>query len=118
MAGDIKNKYGTNNQTITCTITSLATAGFRGSTAIDNSSNVFVDALVQVKVKANASGTSSTGFADVYAYGTSNNGTDYSGGFAGTDGAYSGQVSAMTFTGYRCPPSIRRHGAVVRPVRE
>lgn len=99
MAGDIKNKYGTSNQAFTCTITSLATAGLRGSTAIDNSSNVFVDALAMVKVKTNAAGTSATGYVDVYAYATADGGTTYSGGFAGTDGAYSGQVSALVKLG-------------------
>ncbi len=95
MAGNILNKYGTSNQAFTITITSLANAGLRGSTAIDNTSNVFVDALVMVKVKSNASGTASTGYVDVYAYGTADGGTTYSGGFAGSDGAYSGLASAL-----------------------
>ncbi len=95
MAGTILNKYGTNNQAITITITSAATTTFRASTAIDNTSNLFTDALVVVKITAAASGTAATGYVDVYAYGTVDGGTTYSGGASGTDGTYSGQLSAL-----------------------
>jgi len=99
VAGDIKNKYGTSNQAITCTITSLTNTSLRGSTAVDNSSNVFIDILVFVKIKTNAAGTSSTGYVDVYAFGTADGGTTYSAGFAGTDGAFSGKTSALVRLG-------------------
>ena len=95
MAGNILNKYGSSGQAITCTITSLTTTSLRGSTAVDNTANTFTDSLVMVKVKTGASSTSATGYVDVYAYGTSDGGTDYSAGFAGTDGAFSGQTSAL-----------------------
>jgi hypothetical protein len=95
VAGNILNKYGTNNQTITCTITSLTTGSQRASTAIDNTSNTFTDALVMVKIKTASSATSATGYVDVYAYGTADGGTTYSGGASGTDGAYSGQLGAL-----------------------
>lgn len=94
MAGDLKIKYGTSNQSITCTITSLSTNTMRGSTAISNTSNLFADAQVQVQVKTNASGTSSTGYVNIYAYATS--ASTYPGGFAGTDGAYSGLAANLT----------------------
>lgn len=83
---DVKLAYGSSNQSITCTITSLANNGQRQSTAIDNSSNKFVDALVQVKVKSNSSGTSSSGYVNVYAYGTADGGTTYDDVATGTDG--------------------------------
>lgn len=86
MAQNITAKYGTSNQSITCTITSLANNGQRQSTAIDNTSNLFLDALVQVKVKANSSGTSATGYVAVYAYGTADGGTTYDDTCTGTDG--------------------------------
>ncbi len=95
MAGNILSKYGTSNQAITITITSLATTNLRGSTAIDNTSNLFTDALVHVKIKTAGSSTSATGYVDVFAYGTADGGTTYSGGFAGSDGAYSGHVSSL-----------------------
>lgn len=98
MAGNINNRYGTSNQTITLTCT-IATASFRASTAIDNSSNVWVDVLVMVKVTAAAASTSSTGYVDVYAYGTSDGGSNYSGGVTGTDAAFTGQLSALVKIG-------------------
>src|SRR5580700_9781428 len=95
MAGNITNRYGTSNQSVTCTITGLASGSQRASTAVDNTSNTFIDALAAVKIKTAASSTSSTGYVDVYAFGTSDGGSDYSGGASGTDGAYSGQLSAL-----------------------
>ncbi len=88
MAGNITQKYGTANQAITCTMTSLASAAYRQSTVIDNSSNLFQDVLITVKAKANASGTSATGKVVVYAYGSSD-GSSYDGSASGTDGSYS-----------------------------
>jgi hypothetical protein len=81
----VKSAYGSTNQTITCTITSLANNGQRGSTAIDNTSNLFLDALVEVKVKSAASSTSANGYVNVYAYGTADGGTNYSDGITGSD---------------------------------
>lgn len=48
----VKTLYGANNQAITCTITSLANAtgsygAGRASTYVDNTVNLFLDALVQ-----------------------------------------------------------------------
>lgn len=83
----VKEAFGSNNQAITCTFTSLTNNSQRGSTAIDNTSNLFLDALVFVKVKSGASSTSATGYVNVYAYGTADGGTTYSDGVSGTDGA-------------------------------
>ena len=72
---------------LTITVASLGSGSARQSTAIDNTSNLYVDALVGVKLKANAAGTSSTGYCNVYLYGTWNDAADYSDGASGTDGA-------------------------------
>jgi hypothetical protein len=87
MAGNLETKYGSNNQGITITLASLATAAARASTAVDNSSAVFEDALVSLAVKSGASGTSATGYVNVYAYGTTDGGTNYTEGATGTDAA-------------------------------
>lgn len=89
MATTIESKYGTNNQAITCTITSLASAAARSSAAIDNTSNLFLDALVAVKVKTSASALVAPSVVNVYVYGTADGGTTYGGGEAnmGTDAA-------------------------------
>ena len=84
---NIKSAYGTGGQTITCTLASLANSSARASTAIDNSTNLWLDALVFVSVKTGASGVSSLGTVFVYAYGTANGGTTYTEGASGTDGA-------------------------------
>jgi hypothetical protein len=107
MAGDIKQKYGTGNQAITCTLASLADSALAGraSTAIDNSALFFMDALVFVIVK-----TAGTMAGDkavyLYAYGTSDGGTNYSDGIGGTDAAF-------TMTD---PPNVRFLGVISTPV--
>jgi hypothetical protein len=83
----IKSAYGTNNQSITCTITSLTNTSARQSTAIDNTSALFLDALVFVKIKTASASTSASGFVTIFAYGTVDGGTTYSDGVTGTDGA-------------------------------
>jgi hypothetical protein len=87
----IKPLYGTSNQTITCSLApggvGLANNGARASTAVDNTTNLFLDVLVQFKIKTGASGTTATGTVNVYAYGTANGGTNYSDGATGTDAA-------------------------------
>ena len=84
---DIKAKYGTSNQAITVTLASLANNSARASTAVDNTSNLFLDALVAINIKTGASGTSSTGYVNVYAYGTADGGTNYTEAATGSDAA-------------------------------
>lgn len=98
----VKAFYGTSNQSITCTLTSLANGGQQGSAAIDNTSNLFLDAFVQVKVKSNAAGTAATGVVNVYAYGTADGGTDYSDSVSGTN-------ASQTLTS---PPNLKLIGII------
>lgn len=102
MATTSKMQYGTSNQSITCTVTSLANNGARASTAVDNTSNLFLEALVFVKVKSAGSSTSSTGTVNVYAYGTADGGTTYTDGATGTD-------AGITLTS---PPNARLIGII------
>ncbi len=97
---NVKTAYGSNNQAITITLTSLANNAQRQSTAIDNTANLFLDALVFLKIKSGAA--SGTGYFNVYAYGTSDGGTTYSDGATGTDGT-------ITLTS---PPNMRLIGVV------
>lgn len=85
--GDIKAKFGTSNQTIVCTLTSLGNGSARESTVVDNSTNLFMDALVTVKLKAGSSGVSTSGYVNIYAYGTVDGGTAYSEALTGSDAA-------------------------------
>jgi hypothetical protein len=102
MAGNIQNKYGTNNQAITITLASLASAAARASTVVDNTSNVFQDALVSLKVKSNAAGTSASGYVNVYAYATTDGGTTYTESATGSD-------AGITLTS---PPNAIRIGSL------
>ena len=102
MAGDIKNKYGANNQTITITLASLGNGSERQSTAIDNSTNVFQDVLVFVKAKSGASAVSAAGYLNVYAFGSVDGGTTYSENAGASD-------AAITLTN---PPNVPFIGQV------
>lgn len=83
----IKPLYGSNNQAITVTLASLANAAARASTAVDNTSNLFLDALVTVKVKSGAASVSANGFVNIYAYGSVDGGSSYPEAITGTDAA-------------------------------
>lgn len=92
-ASTTKTLYGTSNQAITCTFTSLTNGSYRQSTVIDNSSNLFLDALVMVKAKSASSSTSATGYVAIYGYGTADGGTTYDGGASGSDASYTVDVT-------------------------
>lgn len=98
----VKEAFGTSNQSITCTLTSLANNGQRGSAAIDNTTNLFLHALVFLKIKSASASTSSTGYVNVYAYGTADGGTTYSDAVTGTD-------AGQTLTS---PPNLRLIGTM------
>ena len=102
----IKTLYGTANQAITCTVTSLANAtgsfgAGRASTAVDNTTNLFLDALVFGQVKTSSLALANDKAVYVYAYGTAD-GTTYTEGITGTDAAF-------TATN---PPNVRLIGVI------
>lgn len=105
MAQIIETNYGTANQLMTITLTSLASAASRGSAAVDNSTTLFLDALVIVRSKT-ASGTiGGDKCLYVYAYGSVDGGTTYGGAATGTD-------AAITLAS---PPNVRLIGIVNMP---
>jgi hypothetical protein len=71
----------------TCTLASLTTGSARQSTAIDNSSNLYLDALVQLRIKTGGSGTSASGYVAVYAYASADGGTTYTENAGASDAA-------------------------------
>lgn len=103
----IKQLYGTSAQAITCTITTLASSATacRASTAVDNTTNLFLDALVQLNVTLSATATANDKAVYVWAYGTADGGTTYTDGVTGTDGAF-------TRTD---PPNLRLIGVLSTP---
>jgi hypothetical protein len=83
--GVVKPVYGTSNQALTITLASLATAGARASTAVDNTVSMFEDVLFFVKTTSAAAATSATGYVNIYGYGTVDGGTTYPEAITGTD---------------------------------
>lgn len=107
IAGDILQKYGTADQTITLTIASLGNGSSQASAAVDNTSNLFSDALVMLKIKTNAAGTSSSGVVYVYAYGTVDGGTTYTDDTGAViNGSTSVAVTPTNPTNFRGPIGV------------
>lgn len=80
---DIKQSFGTSTS-ITITLNSLGSASARESTAVDNSSNLYLDAIVRVSVSVGT--VASPKEVRVYVYG-SEDGTVYEDPATGTDAA-------------------------------
>lgn len=117
MTTTTKSQYGTSAQAITCTLASLASGSARGSTAIDNTTNLFLDSLVTVKIKTGATGSVAADYVAVYAFATTDGGASYSEGFAGTDGAFSGSVSNLRLVGIiACPAATTTYTMVAASV--
>jgi hypothetical protein len=83
---------------ITCTLTSLASAGWRQSAEVSNTTNKYIDALVAGSIQAGS--VTADGTIEVYAYG-SIDGTVYSGGLGTTDqGITWGTTGSTSVHGY------------------
>jgi hypothetical protein len=87
MSNTIKPLYGTNGQTITCTLASLASGSGRESAAIDNRTNLYRDALVFLQLKTAAGSIGTDPFAYIYAAGTVDDGTTWPDTVTGADAA-------------------------------
>jgi hypothetical protein len=79
----LKPSYGTSTS-ITITLNSIATGSARESTAIDNTSNKYIDAHVTVKIAMAAGTPASDKMVNVYAY-ASEDGTNFGDNATGTD---------------------------------
>lgn len=71
--------------TATITLASLTNGSGRATTAIDNTSGLYISADIRVKIKT--SGTLVTGYASIYLI-RSEDGTNYDDSFGGSDAAY------------------------------
>jgi hypothetical protein len=81
--------------TITLTLTSLTNGSWRASTAVDNTSNLYLDAILGGSVQMGTSPTNNGTF-DIYLYSTYD-GTNYTGGVSGTDAAYTADGEEKLF---------------------
>ena len=82
---DIKQAFGTSTA-LTLTLASLAQAAARESTAVDNSTDKFLDVLVQLNIKLQTGTPASDKAINIYVYG-SEDGTDYTDNASGSDAA-------------------------------
>lgn len=92
MATTDKISYGASTS-ITCTLNSLAnstTAG-RGSASVDNSTNLYDDAMLSIAVQTGASGLTAPNCCYVYIYGSSADGL-----FLGSSAESEGTDAAVT----------------------
>ena len=71
---------------LTITLTSLADAAYRQSTVVDNTSNEYIDAQIGGSIQVGASPVANESIY-IFVYG-SYDGTSYTAGCSGTDGAY------------------------------
>jgi hypothetical protein len=84
---DIKTAFGAGGQTFTITLASLATGSSRESTSIDNTTNLYIDALVMLQVKFANTAVGTDPWVYVYGYGTVDGGTTWPDAVTGTDAA-------------------------------
>ena len=80
---DIKVNFGTSTA-ITCTLASLADAGARECTAVDNSTNKYLDAVLYLAIRLVTGTPASDKAIYVWFYG-SEDGTNYTDNATGTD---------------------------------
>jgi hypothetical protein len=83
---DVKTAYGTGGVAITCTLASLAISSYRESTAVDNTTNLWLDALVSMGVKLQAGTPANDKAVYVYCAG-SIDGTTWGDAVTGSDAA-------------------------------
>jgi hypothetical protein len=82
---DIKQAYGAES-TLTMTLASLGNNNARESTAVDNGTDGFLDALVQFQI-AVGTGATAGSFIEIRAYASVDDGTTYSDTATGTNAA-------------------------------
>lgn len=87
MASTIEELYGTNGVSITITLASLTNNSARESNSVDNTTNLFLDALVMLKIKTGAGALAGDQVVDIYAAGTVDNGTSWPDTVTGSDAA-------------------------------
>lgn len=79
--------YGPNNQAFVITLTSLGNGSGQQSDEVDNTSQVYDDILVVVKIKTNAAGTSANGSISIYGIGTVDGGSNRTDGAGASNAA-------------------------------
>lgn len=94
------NYAGAAGTAITLTLTSLADGNWRQSTAVVNTSNLYLDALVGGSTQVGTTPTAG-GTIDIYAYGQYDASGEYTAGASGSDAAYTadGEETSLKLIG-------------------
>lgn len=95
---------------LTITLASLSNGSARESTAIDNTSNLYDDALVAGFIKAGGSGTSATGYLNIFAYASVDGGTTYTDACTGSDAAHTDNLNLV----FLCKVVMDANGETVK----
>ncbi len=85
MATTIETQYDTAGATITITLNSLASAGARESNSVDNTTKLYLDVLLMLKIKTGAGALSGDQVVNIYAAGTVDGGTTWPDTVTGSD---------------------------------
>jgi len=83
----VSTQYFT-KQTITISLASLADGAYRESTAVDNTSDKYVDAILGGSIRTGSTAPTAGSTIEIYAYGSWDGGTTFTAGCSGTDGTY------------------------------
>lgn len=90
----IKPVYGTDGVAITITLASLASGSAREATAVDNSSNLYLDAYVMLKTKTSTGTIGSDPYIYLYAIGSDDAGTTWPDPATGADAGITAGINA------------------------
>lgn len=93
----IEPQYGSGGVAITCTLTSLASGSAREATAVDNSSNLYLDAYVMLKTKTAAGSIGTDPYLYLYAIGSDDGGTTWPDPATGADAAITPTLNTKAF---------------------
>lgn len=104
----VNHRYGTAGAAITCSLASLAHDAARSSASIDNTTDLFLDVLVQFQVVLQTGTPGSDGVVFIYAYGTADADTVAMWGHTDIDGT----DKAMTLINF---DNLRRIGTIACP---
>ena len=94
--------YAAVEQAMTITLNGLADNGIRESAFVENTTNKFIDAMV-MGVLTGAAGANGVGY--LYAYGSIDGGTKFSGNAGGLDQAFAGTKQNLKWLGSILVPS-------------
>ena len=97
-----KEQFGTLSQAITVTIDSLSAGSARESNAIDNSTNLFIDAILGIKLVIPNSGSVSGLKAVNIWFAASEDGTHYTDNTTGGDGGLTMRTTPNLFGPFVC----------------